>query len=92
MLMLMQMRNGWKQLLIMILSFVSVYLHSKIVVMNSQTKLVCLLLTLGAQCSEGYGSWVCVCVCVCLSVKPHLTSAAYVRPEIDVTYSMGNEG
>ena len=34
--------------------------------------------------SEGYGS--CVCACVCLSVKLHL------RPEIDVTYSMGNEG
>ena len=28
----------------------------------------------------------------CLSVKPHLTSGAFVRPEINVTYSMGNEG
>ena len=29
---------------------------------------------------------------VCLSVKPHLTSGAFVHPEIDVTYSTGNEG
>ena len=36
--------------------------------------------------SEGYGSWVCV------SVKSHLTSGVSVRPEIDVTYSTGNEG
>ena len=27
-----------------------------------------------------------------MSVKPHLTSGASVRPEIDVTYSTGNEG
>ena len=37
--------------------------------------------------SEGYGSWF-----VCLSVKSHLTSGASDRPEIDVTYSTGNEG
>ena len=35
---------------------------------------------------------VCMCVSVCLSIKPHLTSGAPVRPEIDVTYSTGNEG
>ena len=29
---------------------------------------------------------------VCLSVKSHLTYGASVRPEIDVTYSAGNEG
>ena len=40
--------------------------------------------------SEGYGSW--VCLSVCLSVTPHLTSGASVRPESDVTYSTGNEG
>ena len=33
-----------------------------------------------------------VCLCVCVSVKPHLTSRASVRPEINVTYSTGNEG
>ena len=31
-------------------------------------------------------------VCVCLSVKSHLTSGAFVRPEDTVTYSVGNEG
>ena len=31
-------------------------------------------------------------LCVCLSVKSHLTYGASVRPEIDVTYSAGNEG
>ena len=29
---------------------------------------------------------------VCVSAKPHLTSGASVGPEIDVTYSTGNEG
>ena len=29
---------------------------------------------------------------MCLSVKSHLTYGASVRPEIDVTYSAGNEG
>ena len=33
-----------------------------------------------------------VCLCVCLSVKPHFTTGASVHPEIDVTYSSGNEG
>ena len=33
-----------------------------------------------------------VCLSVCLSVKSHLTYGASVRPEIDVTYSAGNEG
>ena len=29
---------------------------------------------------------------VCLSVKSHLTSGVSVRPEITVTYSVGNGG
>ena len=29
--------------------------------------------------------FVCLSVCVCVSVKPHLTSGASVRLEIDVT-------
>ena len=33
-----------------------------------------------------------VCVCVCLSVKSHLTSGAFVRPENTVVYSAGNGG
>ena len=43
--------------------------------------------------SEGYCSWVrlCVCLSVCLSAQ-HLTSRAFFRPEIDITYSTGNEG
>ena len=32
----------------------------------------------------------CVCVSVCLSVKSHLTSGAFVRPENTVVYSAGN--
>ena len=36
--------------------------------------------------SEGY------CSRSCLSVKPHLTYGASVRPENAVTYSAGNEG
>ena len=47
------------------------------------------LLTLGAHAQEGYCSR--PCVSVCLSVKSHLTSAACVRPENTVTYSVGNE-
>ena len=34
----------------------------------------------------------CVCVSLCLFVKPYLTSGASLRPEMDVTYSTGNEG
>ena len=48
------------------------------------------LLTLGTHAQEGYGSW--VCVCVCLSVKSHLTSGAFVRPENTVMYLAGNGG
>ena len=33
-----------------------------------------------------------VCLSVCPFVKPHLTSGAFVRAEINVTYSTGNEG
>ena len=33
---------------------------------------------------------VCVCVCVCLSVKSHLASGAFVRPENAVKYSVCN--
>ena len=36
--------------------------------------------------------FVCVCVWVCVSVKPHLTSGASVRPKNAVTYSAGKEG
>ena len=34
----------------------------------------------------------CPRVCLCLSVKSHLTSGAFVRPENTVTYSAGNGG
>ena len=33
-----------------------------------------------------------VCVRLCVSVNRDLTSGASVRPENDITYSMGNEG
>ena len=37
--------------------------------------------------------FVCVvCLSVCLSVRSHLTSETSLRPEIDITYSTGNEG
>ena len=51
-------------------------------------------LTLGAHAQDGYCSCVCVCVCVsvCLSVKSHLTSGAFFRPENTVTYLAGNGG
>ena len=38
------------------------------------------------------GLCLCVCVSVCLSVKSHLTSGAFVRPENTVTYLAGNGG
>ena len=33
-----------------------------------------------------------VCLSICLSAKQHFTSGATFRPEINVTYSMGNKG
>ena len=35
---------------------------------------------------------VCLSVCQCLSVKSHLTSGAFIRPENAVMHSAGNEG
>ena len=48
-------------------------------------------LTLDAHAQRGLRS--CrVCLCVCLSVKSHLTSGAFVRPDNSATYSAANEG
>ena len=51
-----------------------------------------LFINLRHACAAGVTVVGFVCLSVCLSVKPHLTSGAFVCPKIDVTYSTGNEG